>query len=254
MKHTIRRTIFYNVVLVATLLPGAASGNGCIDCHSNPDFYVQDRKLYTYYQDYIASPHKEAGLTCDFCHGGDSAATTMQTAHKTILRITDPASKLYYKNLPETCGSCHSDKLAQFRQSKHFQALMHEETAPSCTTCHSAMRPRPHYRDIVKQSCRTCHFEENPRNLPLVAGRADEFLHRLSIAKVYLAWTTVFYKEQGWPLNSQQDIEDISHKYDEAVTRVHRFDLVMMDESSAEILAELEAAFKKAWDERPTAE
>jgi hypothetical protein len=109
---------------------------------------------------------------------------------------------------------------------------------------------RPHYRDIVKQSCRTCHFDQNPRNLPLVADRADEFLHRLSIAKVYLAWTAVFYEEQGWPDNSQQ----INRKYDEAVTRVHRFDLVTMDESSAEILAELEEVFKEAWDERPTVE
>jgi formate-dependent nitrite reductase cytochrome c552 subunit len=254
MKHTIPRSVFYYVVLATTFLSGTASGNGCINCHSNPDFYVQDRKLYTYYQDYITSPHKAAGLTCDFCHGGDPAAAGKDIAHQSILKITDPASKLYYRNLPETCGSCHSDKLAQFKQSKHFNALMHEESAPSCTTCHSAMRPRPHYRDIVKQSCRTCHFGENPRNLPLVADRADEFLHRLSIAKVYLAWTSVFYKEQGWPLNSQQEIDDISRKYDEAVTRVHRFDLVTMDESSAEILAELEAAFKKAWDDRPTAE
>jgi hypothetical protein len=35
---------------------------------------------------------------------------------------------------------------------------------------------------------------------------------------------------------------------------VHRFDLVTMDESSAEILAELEEVFKEAWDERPTVE
>lgn len=254
MKYTIPRTVFHYVVLATTLLAGVASGNGCIDCHSNPDFYVQERILYTYYQDYISSPHKAAGLTCDFCHGGDPAAIDQQTAHQSILKITDSASKLYYKNLPETCGLCHADKLAQFKQSKHFNALMHDETAPSCTTCHSAMRPRPHYRDIVKQSCRTCHFDQNPRNLPLVADRADEFLHRLSIAKVYLAWTAVFYKEQGWPLNTQQEIEDVSRKYDEAVTRVHRFDLVTMDESSAEILAELEEAFKKAWDERPIAE
>jgi formate-dependent nitrite reductase cytochrome c552 subunit len=253
MKHSIPRTVLY-VAFGATFLSSASSGNGCIDCHSNPDYYVQDRKLYTYYQDYIASPHKAAGLTCDFCHGGDPVATNMETAHKTILRITDPASKLYYRNLPDTCGFCHSDKLAQFKQSKHFDALMHERSAPSCTTCHSAMRPRPHYRDIVKQSCVTCHFDQNPRNLPLIAERADEFLHRLSIAKAYLDWMTGFYDEQGWPLNSQQEIADISRKYDESVARVHRFDLVAMDESSAEILNQLEAAFRKAWDEKPKAD
>ena len=254
MNHTIPQTMFYLVLIATTFLSGAAYGNSCIDCHSDPEFYVQDRKLHTYYQDWTTSPHSAAGLTCDFCHSGDSAATDKETAHRSILKITDPASKLFYKNLPETCGSCHSDKLVQFKQSKHFKALMSDESAPSCTTCHSAMRPRPDYRDIVKQSCRTCHFDQNPRNLPLVADRADEFLHRLSIAKVYLAWMTVFYEEQGWPCKSQQEIEALSSKYDEAVTRVHRFDLVTMDESSAEILAELEAMFKTAWDEKPTPE
>ncbi|NIO41139.1 MAG: hypothetical protein GTO41_13765, partial [Burkholderiales bacterium] len=66
MKHAIARAVSHFVVLATILLSGVASGNGCIDCHSNPDFYVQERVLYTYYQDYISSPHKAAGLTCDF--------------------------------------------------------------------------------------------------------------------------------------------------------------------------------------------
>jgi len=252
MKHKIPNSMFCSVVFATTLVSAIAYGNSCIDCHSDPDFYVQDRKLHTYYQDWLTSPHKSAGLTCDFCHGGNPETADKEAAHQSRLKITDPESRLHYKNLPETCGSCHSDKLEQFKQSKHFKALMNDETAPSCTTCHSAMRPRPNYRDIVKQSCRTCHFEQNPQHLPLVADRADEFLHRLSIAKVYLAWVTVFYEEQGWPGTTQQDVKSISGKYDEAVTRVHRFDLIAMDESSAEILTILEEMFKKAWDERPT--
>jgi hypothetical protein len=39
MRHTIARTVFHYAVLATTLLSGVASGNGCIDCHSNPDFY-----------------------------------------------------------------------------------------------------------------------------------------------------------------------------------------------------------------------
>ena len=98
------------------------------------------------------------------------------------------------------------------------------------------------------------HHVGRPIPLPLVADRADEFLHRLSIGKVYLAWMTVFYEEQGWPGKTQQEVRALSSKYDEAVTRVHRFNLATMDQSSAEILAELEEMFKRAWDERPTSE
>jgi len=241
------------LLLLLMAVPGVTLGNSCVDCHSNPDFYVQERLLHTYYQDWLKSPHREAGMTCDFCHAGDPDAPAKEAAHQSILKVTDPGSRLFYKTLPQTCGSCHEDKLEQFKQSKHFQALMSNRSAPSCTTCHSAMRPRPNYRDIVSQSCRTCHFDENPQQLPLVADQADMFLHRLSIAKVYLDWMTVFYREQGWPADTEQIMRDITQKYNAAVSRVHRFDLGSMDESSAEILEELEVMFKKAWDDRPTA-
>ncbi|NIM70643.1 MAG: hypothetical protein GTN86_08465 [Xanthomonadales bacterium] len=252
MIHAYLKAVLGLVVLPAMSLAGAWAANSCIDCHSDPNYFVQDRKLHDYYQDWIKSPHKEAGLTCDFCHSGDPAAAGKEAAHNTILKVTDPESRLFFKNLPETCGSCHPDKLAQFKLSKHFKALMEDRTAPSCTTCHSAMRPRPDYRDIVKQSCHTCHFDDNPQALPLVADRADEFLHRLNIGKVYLAWVTMYYEEQSWPGETREEVGAITSKYNDAVARVHRFDLATMDESSAEILAELEGMFKTAWDERPT--
>jgi hypothetical protein len=156
--------------------------------------------------------------------------------------------------LPTTCGTCHSEKLAAFEQSKHYKALMDGRAAPSCTTCHRAMHPKPHYRDIVEQSCRACHFPENPEHLPQVADRADEYLHRLSIAKVYMSWLTGFYEKQGWPGNTQKEIGLIRIKHQAAVTKVHRFDLETIDVSSAEILAEVERIFKHAWDEKPSPE
>lgn len=231
-------------------LPVVVYSNGCEDCHSDPDFYVQSRKIHTYYQNWIKSPHKEAGLSCNYCHGGDASTADKQTAHKDILHVTDPKSRLYFKNLPETCGNCHADKLKQFKQSKHYKALMADTVAPSCTTCHSAMNARPNYRDILEKSCRTCHNEENAPSIPLVADRAGEYLHRLSIARVYLGWTKVYYESQGWPLNTKQEVGNIAGKYDEAVTRVHSFDLIKMDESSNEILVTLEAMFKEAWNEK----
>jgi hypothetical protein len=240
------------VILTSLWFSQTVYGNGCIECHSNSDFYVQERKLHTYYQDWLSSPHREAGLTCDFCHGGDVTAVDRDSAHQSILKLSDPESRLYYKNLPTTCGSCHSEKLAAFEQSKHYRALMEDRTAPSCTTCHRAMHPKPHYRDIIAQSCRACHFPENPEQLPQVADRADEYLHRLSIAKVYMSWVANFYEKQGWPYNTREEIELVKSNYQAAVTRVHRFDLETLDENSAEILAELEEMFKQAWDEKPT--
>lgn len=254
MKKTITSFIFFWVAIALALTSNTALGNGCIDCHSDPDFYVQERKLHNYYEDWTKSPHKAAGLTCDFCHGGNANTNDKETAHKCILNLTDPKSRLFYKNLPETCGSCHTEKLVEFQKSKHYEALMNGRSAPSCTTCHRAMHPRPHYRDIVEQSCKNCHFEGNPNELPLIADRADEFLHRLSISKVYLNWVTVYYEKQAWPNDTQAAVSAVTEKHESAVNNVHRFDLATMDETTAEILAELEGMFKKAWDEKPVPE
>jgi formate-dependent nitrite reductase cytochrome c552 subunit len=250
MKFALSGYIYFGLIFLVLGVPLPAQGNGCIDCHSDSDFYVQDRKIYNYYQDFINSPHSDAGLTCDFCHGGDANAANMESAHEAISPITDPKSKLYYKNLPETCGTCHADKLTQFKQSKHYKALMSDSLAPSCTTCHSAMNPRPDYRAIIDNSCRTCHKQANAPRIPLVADKADEFLYRLGIAKVYLGWTTNYYESMEWPGDSQQLIRDISHDYDRAVTRVHSFDLGKMDKSSEEILAKLTEIFERSWEQK----
>ena len=250
MTRVICSFLYVSLVAIILFLPRLSHGNGCIDCHSDPDFFVQDRKLYSYYQDYIKSPHSEAGLTCDYCHGGNAQAADQESAHKEIPQLTDTASKLYYKNLPETCGSCHTDKLAQFKQSKHYKALMSDKLAPSCATCHSPMNPRPDYREIIDKSCRNCHNEKNAPQIPLVADRADDVLHRLSIAKVYLGWTAVYYASMDWPGDSQQQVDDISREYSAAVSRVHSFDLCKMDESSDQILTKLTDIFENAWKEK----
>ena len=250
MKRALPGLLYAGLFLMAVGIPLPAQANGCIDCHSDTDFFVQDRKLYNYYQDFIKSPHSEAGMTCNFCHGGDPEAVDRESAHATIPQMTDETNKLYYKNLPETCGSCHSAKLAQFKQSKHYKKLMSNSVAPSCTTCHSAMNPRPDYRDIVDDSCRNCHNTSNAHAIPLIADQADEYLYRLSIGKVYLGWTTDYYQSQDWPGDTQQQIEEITRQYADAVTRVHSFDIKKMDESSADILEKLTALFERGWEEK----
>jgi formate-dependent nitrite reductase cytochrome c552 subunit len=250
MKAVFSVLLYFCLAITGLGIPQSASANGCITCHSNSDFFVEDRKLYTYYQDYIKSPHSDAGLTCDYCHGGDPEAETMESAHEMIPQLTDPQNKLYFKTLPETCGTCHSDKLQQFKESKHYKALMSDSMAPSCTTCHGAMNPRPDYRDIVDDSCRNCHNQTNAPKIPLVADRADEYLYRLSIAKVYLGWTTDYYESKEWPGDTEKQIADIAREYEKAVARVHSFDLGKMDKSSDDILTKLTEIFERSWEEK----
>ena len=241
------------LILALTTLGGpvaAAIQDQCEACHKDPHFYVQNRKLYVYYQDWQDSPHASSGLTCSSCHGGDPATSDINSAHVGVLDLRDPDHMLYYRNQPETCGACHSDKAAQFKTSKHYTALLSDTVAPTCTTCHRAMNRKPYYRDILVDACATCHNDENAKNIPLVTGQVKEYLQRLNVAKGYLGWTTVHYESLGWPGGSQCEVDAIRKKYEDAVTRVHSFNLVEMDESSTEILTELKLIFQKIWEKR----
>jgi len=240
-----------NLVLLSMLAVSTMTfASECEICHSNQDFYAQDRKLYAYYQDWLTSPHQAAGLSCEDCHGGDPTAHDVQAAHHDIAPLMDTKSTLYYKNQPATCGTCHADKASEFKQSKHYEALMADSIAPTCTTCHRAMNRKPYYRDILLYGCRTCHNEQNVDRIPLVTGRAREILHRLNLAKAYLGWTTVYYQEQDWPGDAKQQVQAVSRRYDEAITKIHAFDLTEMDENSIEILTTLKLMFQNAWDEK----
>jgi cytochrome b subunit of formate dehydrogenase len=86
------------------------------------------------YQKYVTSTHGKgiinSGLlvsaVCNDCHG----------AHK-ILPHENPESSINYRNIPETCGTCHAGVLADFKNSIHGQNFENgREDGPICSTCH----------------------------------------------------------------------------------------------------------------------
>ena len=107
--------------LAPLVLPGEASAdNSCIDCHKNPAFFAQYPKLHEYYQQWIASPHKEAGVTCDDCHGGDALSAEIEDAHKGVLHMKGSDRKVVFQGVHQLMGSDLGPKWApgERRQSK----------------------------------------------------------------------------------------------------------------------------------------
>lgn len=240
---------------VAFSVSTQSAENGCISCHQQADFYAQYPKLHEYYQQYQVSPHKKAGVTCDDCHGGDAGADSAQKAHVGVLPMSDKSSTVHYQKQPDTCGQCHSDKRAQFVQSKHYAALMGQRAAPTCTTCHPAMSRRPEYRLIVLNACRNCHGEGNSENLPLIADRAENVFNQLNIAGGFLGWTRIHYESHGWPGDTRERVRDLDKRYDSILNQVHQFDLQQTEDSTTEILAELRETFdaaQRAYEQRST--
>jgi len=219
--------------------------NGCISCHQQPDFYAQYPKLHEYYQQYLVSPHQQAGVTCDDCHGGNASAKSVEKAHVGVLPMSDRNSAVHYQKQPETCGQCHGDKRRQFLKSKHYAALMDQRSAPTCTTCHPAMSRRPELRIIVLNACRNCHGEGNSENLPLIADQAERVFNQLNIAGGLLGWTKIHYESHGWPRDSKERVRELDARYNMIVNKVHQFDLIETEDVTIEILGELREIFKE---------
>lgn len=115
-----------------------------------------------------ANGHPEAASCLD-CHG---------EVH-TLKKASDPQSKAFKKNLPETCGACHSNPelvakfhipiarpIEAYRNSVHGRALQRGEGAPACSDCHGThslfragdLRSKVN-RARVPGTCGSCHKE-----------------------------------------------------------------------------------------------
>jgi hypothetical protein len=162
----------------------------CATCHSNSSMmrpYNLPTEQFLIYQ---TSNHGQAlarGLdtaaVCSDCHG----------AHD-ILPATDPASRVYPRNLADTCASCHADEalmepvnlsstvVEDYRNSIHGNALLDQgnSAAPDCTSCHGVHGAAPYGVGDVEKVCGACHqqvrqtFREGPHHEGMLAAGLSE--------------------------------------------------------------------------------
>jgi hypothetical protein len=122
--------------------------------------------------------HSQKGLTCVSCHGGDAAS---DDPDKAMSRKAGWKGKIDRKQIPQLCGSCHSDptfmrqfnpslrvdQLAQYHTSVHGKRLAAGDTKVAvCTDCHSVhdLRPPNDPRSTVNpvnvaNTCARCHAD-----------------------------------------------------------------------------------------------
>ena len=150
----------------------------CTQCHADE---VKDFRSSVHGQ--AAKNGDSANPTCSSCHG---------PVHK-ILSAQDALSPVAKRNLPDTCGSCHSnpDFLAHhqipfahpveaYKLSIHGRAVnAGNEQAASCSDCHgnhAIYAPRDPHSKInhwnVPKTCGACHTEIKKVYDESVHGRA----------------------------------------------------------------------------------
>ncbi|HVP64553.1 MAG TPA: cytochrome b/b6 domain-containing protein [candidate division Zixibacteria bacterium] len=168
----------------------------CVDCHDDVKSLSHDSNLAkpkcskcheAEQQQFDASLHGKAfaagnkkAPTCEACHGN---------IHE-ILPASDPNSKIAHKNIPATCGTCHSNNMASagiwskpavsYQESVHGKLVASgSDKAAVCSDCHTAHDVRATgdpqsstFKANVPQTCAKCHAEEQKKFAASVHGKA----------------------------------------------------------------------------------
>jgi len=234
--------------------PSETGENSCVQCHRRTDTirslppWRQEQYLHWY-----GSIHGRKDVTCDKCHGGDATADAQDDAHEGVAPASDVKSRVYYKNLPQTCGSCHEEVETDFMQSRHFEKLASDQLAPSCTTCHGfqmaigAVDPQQ-----LVERCAICHNEDGGEH-PEVAERTRRILDRIDEVKSRLQRTqTVFgvARDIGVPLKKSAVALIVArHELEKTGKLWHRFDLDAFEREIDGVRTAAEKAYQTALKE-----
>jgi len=229
------------LALGAPASPGAADAaptvaekkDSCIACHGDPSFLVTNKKLYDYFRQWQASVHRQEGVTCDECHGGRPDAPDKETAHDGGVGASDPQSGVYYKNVVDTCGSCHDDILEGFLTSNHYEHLekKDEKQGPTCVTCHGSINVEILNVNSVEAACARCHNDET-ENHPELPAKARDVLNRfLSIHRFYR-----YVSVHAGPEEAKAFFARFDPRMEALSVTWHTFDLDKIDAGTAEVL------------------
>lgn len=204
--------------------------NCSLECHED----VMKKRATDNYQQWIDSDHSNYYVTCDACHGGDPGAKTETEAHYSMKSIDDPNSSINFRNIPETCGKCHAEELAHFKNTMHFQRMRAESRAPSCTTCH-----KPHTFKVLKASellpvCSICHNQKDqiasagvPKQAKEALDKQKEFQEEYIKAKNAVARAKSAGKDV---YSASQDLEKATSVMENIPSLWHGFDINTFDE------------------------
>lgn len=214
--------------------------NACVDCHSSPNFLVQNKKLYDYYKAWQLSVHKQENVTCVDCHGGNPQASDKESAHGgNLMSASNPASPISYQNVPTTCARCHAEEYRNFQQSEHYKHLKSgpdEKQGPTCVTCHGSVNISVLNVGTVREACERCHNAQTG-NYPEIPAQAEEVLSKfLSIHRYYRSIAV-----QGDSRKIQALFKVIDPRVKEVNASWHAFDLDKIGKETQELIDFLKA-------------
>jgi cytochrome b subunit of formate dehydrogenase len=171
----------------AKLGKSAHASMACATCHVKHEEYPHPTNIPK-----PACSQCHQGQQADYDRGvhgqavksGNGAAPDCGVCHGAAHELLPPRSADFRSKVPETCGMCHDQVLAQYSTSVHGQALAKGITqAPICTDCHgehSILAPgnkaSPVHAENIRDTCGNCHGDVKlSRRFGLPADRVVSF-------------------------------------------------------------------------------
>lgn len=152
----------------------AAQDSRCANCHlATPD---APGHLY----EWERTAHAQNNVGCDACHGGDATTFDSFAAHRGILNSGNPSSPVNRRNIPRTCGACHSGPFVAFQSSQMYALLQAgNPDVPVCITCHSSVGAQLLSPRALESRCQKCHAADKPGSHPEFPGQGRRNLEAI---------------------------------------------------------------------------
>ncbi len=260
-KKTI--VIAFMFLFAIFIVPIALADNSCINCHEKLSAFSEKEKelnevvrikhlardipcslechattinkiAKSNYEQWTKSKHALFNVTCNNCHGGDPGSDIKEKAHTGVARSSVSNSTVFFRNVPETCGKCHTNELKEFRNSAHFERLKALKQAPTCDTCH-----QPHEFKVLNVSefgdlCSQCHNPDMriaPSDAPDKAITALENAEKLKNEIKSAESAIKQAKQQGKDVSlAQKDLDTAASIRDSLPVLWHSFNLPHFEE------------------------
>jgi formate-dependent nitrite reductase cytochrome c552 subunit len=193
---------------------------------------VTNKKLYDYFQLWRASTHGQEDVNCVDCHGGNAKLTDKGSAHASM--PGGGMGAVSFRNIPKTCGSCHSDLYNAYTKSKHFKHLVkkqEEDQGPNCVTCHGSLNAKALNVNTVRNTCIKCHNAKT-NNHPDIPLKAEGLLNDLNTIRAYNRFNSI----RGDAATVAEAKKNLDPRVRSLAQTWHSFDLAKIEGEMAAVL------------------
>lgn len=152
--------VWLAVFMAAIAARAQEAPSACITCHKYLGGNLAEPVMK-----WEGSVHRQNGITCDLCHGGDASINLAEIDRLSPQQFADAQARAMSRShgfvgkpsgkaLFDLCGQCHSASVERYAGSIMGKAYLGNRGGPSCVACHNA-----HNNIIpsVPRVCESCH-------------------------------------------------------------------------------------------------